>query len=162
MKKLLLINPAFLFLVGMLFFGCQEAVDLNEPTAEKVSSNRLYCVGNGGCTNTPGYWKNHPEDWPVDELTLGGVDYDKSQLLQILNQPVRGNGLVILAKALIAAELSIENGADPEDVEDARADAHALIDGRSIPPFNGGYLKPNLVSGVAEIIDEYIQVLAKI
>jgi hypothetical protein len=25
-----------------------------------------------GCTLTQGFWKNHPEAWPVDLLTVGG------------------------------------------------------------------------------------------
>ena len=155
MKKLFLINPAFLFLVGMLFFGCQEAVDLNEPTAEKISSNRLYCHGEG-CTNTPGYWKNHPEAWPVSSLTLGVNTYNQQQLLDILNQPVRGNGLVKLAQHLIAAELNFAKGASSTpEVDDAIVEAHTLIGQLFIPPGGTGSLRQNEVNSVATIIDDY-------
>ena len=55
---------------------------------------------------TQGFWKNHPNDWPVDELDLGTESYDQAALSVILNQPVQGNGLVSLAKQLIAAKLN--------------------------------------------------------
>ena len=61
--------------------------------------------GTGGstesCAFTQGYWKNHPEAWPVISLKLGGVSYTKVQLLVILNLSVQGNGLIALAHQLI-------------------------------------------------------------
>jgi len=70
------------------------------------------CDEPGGCTYTPGYWKNHPEAWPVSSLTLGGVTYSMAQLMVILDAPVRGDATVILAHHLIAAKLNVLNGAD--------------------------------------------------
>lgn len=60
------------------------------------------------CVLTQGYWKNHPGDWPVEGLTLGGDYYSKSDLIGILKQPVKGNGLISLAHQLIAAKLNYE------------------------------------------------------
>jgi hypothetical protein len=62
---------------------------------------------NGCAFFTQGYWKNHPDAWPLDTLTLGTVTYSKDQLLLILRRPVRGNGLVALAHQLIAAKLNV-------------------------------------------------------
>src|SRR3989344_377587 len=59
------------------------------------------------CTLTQGYWKNHPDSWPVSSLILGTTVYTKAQLLTIFGQPVAGNGLVSLAHQLIAAKLNI-------------------------------------------------------
>lgn len=70
-------------------------------------------VCDGGCTHTQGYWKNHPEAWPVSSLKLGTVSYISAQLLSIFNEPVEGNSLISLAYQLIAAKLDIANGADP-------------------------------------------------
>ena len=64
-----------------------------------------------GCTLGQGFWKNHPEAWPVGQVTLGTVSYSASQLLAIFTQPVAGNGLIQLAHQLIAAKLNIANGA---------------------------------------------------
>ena len=92
--------------------------------------------------------------WPVTELQLGNVTYTQEQLLAILHQPVRGNGLLILAHQLIAAKLNIAAGADPSCIQDAIAEADALIgdlgcpaDRRRIPLTQGcgksrGYSRP--------------------
>jgi SdrD B-like domain len=32
-------------------------------------------------TGTPGYWKNHPEAWPVSSITVGGVLYTKDEAI---------------------------------------------------------------------------------
>ncbi|MCP4572824.1 MAG: hypothetical protein GY838_10770 [bacterium] len=64
------------------------------------------------CNFTQGFWKKHPEAWPVDELELGGVLMSQSELLDIMFTPVRGDATIILAKHLIAAKLNVLNGSD--------------------------------------------------
>lgn len=66
----------------------------------------------GGCTLTQGYWQNHEEDWPVDELTLGGRVYSRDALLDLLDRATRGDRSLQLAHQLIAARLNEERGAD--------------------------------------------------
>jgi hypothetical protein len=83
---------------------------------------------------TQGFWKNHSDVWPLQSLTLGAVSYSESQLLQILNHPAQGNGLVILAHQLIAAKLNIANGADPTLVQQTVIDADSMIGGLIVPP----------------------------
>ena len=78
-----------------------------------LPSTTLIC----GCTGsfdprTPGYWKNHPEMWPVATLMIGEVLYDQARLLEILDTPVRGDARIILMKHLIAAKLNVLSGAD--------------------------------------------------
>jgi len=78
----------------------------------------------GWCPRTPGYWKNHPENWPVATLTVGGVELTQAQALEIFATPVRGDATVILAKHLMAAMLNEAMGADDEvggTVNDANA-----------------------------------------
>lgn len=111
--------------------------------------------GGGGCTYTQGFWKNHPDAWPVNNLTLGTVNYTQAELLQIFRQPVRGNGLVALAHQLIAAKLNVANGADPTDAQDAIDDADALIGGLVVPPIGDGYLRPRDASDLVETLDDY-------
>ncbi len=108
-----------------------------------------------GCVFGQGYWKNHPEAWPVTELQLGNVTYNQQQLLDILHQPVRGNGLVLLAHQLIAAELNIANGSDPSCIQQTIDDANALIGDLVVPPVGDGYLAPRDVSALAETLDQY-------
>jgi hypothetical protein len=79
-----------------------------------------------GCHFTPGYWKTHPEAWPVTTLTLGGISYDQAQLLAILNRPVGGDATIILAHHLIAAKLNVLNGAS-DSINDEIEDADDLL-----------------------------------
>jgi hypothetical protein len=64
------------------------------------------------CNYTPGFWKNHPEDWAAMELTVGGVTYTQAELLEIMATPVRGDATIILAYHLIAAKLNVLQGSD--------------------------------------------------
>jgi hypothetical protein len=107
------------------------------------------------CVRGQGYWKNHPDQWPVIQLLLGNNAYDKEQLLSILHQPVRGNGLVLLAYQLIAAKLNIANGADGSCIAQTLADADALIGDLLVPPVGTGYLRPRDVSALADTLDSY-------
>lgn len=66
-----------------------------------------------GCTLTQGYWKNHPEDWPVRSLALGAHRYGQAELLALLRTPVREDVSLALAHQLIAAELNVAAGASP-------------------------------------------------
>lgn len=107
------------------------------------------------CTFTQGYWKNHPDAWPVSSLTLGNVTYTETQLLQILNQPAKGNGLITLAHQLIAAKLNIANGADPTPIAATIADADAQIGNLVIPPIGNGFLDPDQTDADAQTLDSY-------
>ena len=107
------------------------------------------------CVRGQGYWKNHPDQWPVLQLLLGNNAYTKEQLLSILNQPVHGNGLVLLAHQLIAAKLNIANGADSSCIEETLADADALIGNLLVPPVGDGYLRPGDVSALADMLEDY-------
>ena len=109
----------------------------------------------GVCVRGQGYWKNHPDQWPVTELQLGNVTYDQQQLLDILHQPVRGNGLVSLAHHLIAAKLNIAAGADPSCIEETIAEADALIGDLVVPPVGDGYLAPRDVEAIKDILEDY-------
>ena len=111
-----------------------------------ITASTLPCNPARNCTCTQGYWKNHPDVWPLQNLTLGTVSYSESQLLQTLNQPAQGNGLIILAHQLIDAKLNIADGADPADAAPAIADADAMIGFLAIPPIGSGYLPPSQTS----------------
>jgi hypothetical protein len=107
-----------------------------------------------GCVFSQGYWKNHPEAWPVTELQLGNVTYTKDQLLSILREPVRANGLVQLAHQEIAAKLNIANGADGSCIEQTLAAADALIGDLVVPPVGNGYLRPTVYVGTLTSYNE--------
>lgn len=79
------------------------------------------------CTLTQGFWKNHEEAWPVEELILGGTTYTKAQLLVILRTAPRGDATYILIHQLIAASLNLAVGADPTDIATTLAEADAWL-----------------------------------
>jgi hypothetical protein len=117
------------------------------------------------CTYTQGFWKTHgPEGcvtgnninvWPVTSLTIGTVSYTDLELCSILQTPAGGNGLVALAHQLIAAKLSIANGADGSSVASAIAAADALIGGSIVPPVGSGFLAPSTTSSLSTTLDNY-------
>ena len=56
-----------------------------------------------------GYWKTHPEAWPVDSLTLGCQTYTKAQCLALMALATKGDASLILVRQLIAAKLNVAN-----------------------------------------------------
>ncbi len=58
-------------------------------------------------TGTIGYWKTHPEAWPVQSITLGNQTYTKSQAITLLGTASSGDKSIDLAKQLIAAKLNV-------------------------------------------------------
>jgi parallel beta helix pectate lyase-like protein/polymorphic membrane protein len=109
----------------------------------------------GGCVFGQGYWKNHPEAWPVTELQLGNITYSQQELLSILHQSIHRNGLVIVAHQEIAAKLNIANGADGSCIAQTLADLNSLIGDLVIPPVGNGYLAPQEVLVFLETLDDY-------
>ncbi len=96
------------------------------------------------CTVSLGYWTRHPESWSrVTSLALGSVTYTQAQILSILRQPARGNGLISLAHQLIATRLNMLLGVvPPASVIDAVAQADAAIGALVVPPAGGGRCVP--------------------
>jgi hypothetical protein len=76
-----------------------------------------------GCTRSHGYWKHHPEAWPVASLELGSQSYTKAELLALLRRPIHGDASLILARQLIAAKLNVAAGADATAVAPTVAEA---------------------------------------
>lgn len=64
-------------------------------------------------THSIGYWKNHPEKWPTDEIEIGNVTYMKEEALQILWEANAKDATKMLAAQLIAAKLNRLSGASP-------------------------------------------------
>ena len=77
---------------------------------------------------TIGYWKNHPEAWPVTLLIIGGVTYGQPALLDKLWSANAKDATYMLAAQLIAAKLNVLNGAyASEEVLEAIDDADAFL-----------------------------------
>jgi len=57
-------------------------------------------------TGTPGYWKNHPEAWPVDSITIGGIPYSKADAIKWLGM-VGKDKTTTLFSSLVSAKLNV-------------------------------------------------------
>lgn len=85
------------------------------------------------CPRTPGYWKNHPSQWPVQELTIGGEVYDRDELMNLLSNKTpdgmkaASDATVKLAKFVAATKLSLLAGADPLDIVTVLVDADVFL-----------------------------------
>jgi cysteine-rich repeat protein len=119
------------------------------------SSDRIEQGDDEGCTFTQGYWKNHPEAWPVTSLSLGATVYTQEQLLAIFDEPVAGNGLVALSHQLIAVKLNIANGAPDDEIADAVEDADALIGDLVTPPVGDGFLETSVTSELNDTLEQF-------
>jgi hypothetical protein len=144
----LLCNTAYVFRAS----APVSSIDLR---SEPIMCATMPCIGGGSCTYTQGYWRNHPDAWPVTNLTIGTVTYQAAELMAILDNPARGNGLVILAHQLIAAKLNIANGADPSAVQQTVTEADNMIGTLVIPPVGNGYLPPDQTGDLNETLTEY-------
>jgi hypothetical protein len=125
------------------------------PWGNTIACATLPCNPGQNCTYTQGYWKNHFDVWPLQSLTLGAVSYNASQVLQILNRPAQGNGLVTLAHQLIASKLNIANGADPTAIQQSVIDADNMVGGLIVPPIGSGYLSPAQTSQLTDTLTQY-------
>ena len=63
------------------------------------------------CPLSKGYWKNHPEDWPVEEIEVGNVTYTKREAIKILDSANSKDATNMLLAQYIAAKLNRVRGA---------------------------------------------------
>ena len=142
---------------------------LYTPTAGYYGADSIkYRVSDGSCTadamvhitvvvcpQGSGYWKNHPNAWPVSSLMLGSKTYTQSQLITILNTPPgNGNGAdatILLADQLITAKLSIANGTSGTPIASTITHADGLLSVYSgFLPYN---VHVNTTAGHAMVTD---------
>jgi len=83
--------------------------------------------GGGGCSYTQGYWKNHPQDWPVTSIVIGGRTYTRNQAINLLKTAPKKDKSLIVFHQLVAAKLNSLNGADTGCIADTIADADAWM-----------------------------------
>ena len=75
-------------------------------------------------TGTPGYWKNHPAAWPVDQITVGGVTYSREDAIGFMKDPVKGDKTFNMFEALVAAMLNVLIGNDASCIQGTIDDAN--------------------------------------
>ena len=132
-------------LAAIVLIGCNGVDSSSSKLSDQTTQS-------GDCTLTQGYWKNHPDAWPVSSLKLGKHTYSKDDLIAILETPVKGNGLIQLAHQLIAAKLNIAAGASDAAIHATIADADALIGNLVVGTDS---LSPARTSALTDKLDEF-------
>jgi hypothetical protein len=59
---------------------------------------------------SPGYWKNHPDAWPVDVLNIGGTYYPKAEAIAIMMTEVKGDKWYTMFRSVVAGRLNQFSG----------------------------------------------------
>jgi hypothetical protein len=77
-------------------------------------------------TGTPGYWKTHPEAWPVQTITVGSVTYTKAQAIALLEQVGKDKTLTMFS-SLVPAILNVTIGNDASCVSSTITQAQAWM-----------------------------------
>jgi len=61
-------------------------------------------------TESHGYWKTHPKEWPVDKITIGGKTYTRDEAVSFMRKPVKGDKTLNIFRALVSAKLNVMIG----------------------------------------------------
>ncbi|HXI28242.1 MAG TPA: SdrD B-like domain-containing protein [Vicinamibacterales bacterium] len=77
-------------------------------------------------TGTPGYWKNHPDAWPVQSITVGGRTYTKAEAIAWLGK-VGKDKTTTMFSSLVPAMLNLMIGNDGSCVSAAIAAGNAWM-----------------------------------
>lgn len=78
-------------------------------------------------TKTVSYWKTHPEAWPVESITIGGVTYSASQAYAIMLERHSGDMTYNMFRTLVAAKLNVAIGCASGCIGQQILDAEAWL-----------------------------------
>lgn len=85
--------------------------DVNLPTSSTVDLSNdfgFYQPETGAPgTGTPGYWKTHPEAWPIDSITIGGRTYSIDQAIALMSRGQAGDKTYTMFDQLLSARLNV-------------------------------------------------------
>jgi hypothetical protein len=99
--------------------GGTITLDPGESAVCTLVNDDLPPVGAG----TQGYWKRHPEAWPVESITIGGVTYTKAEAIEIMKKLRFRDKTYTMFQQLAAAKLNVLIGADSSCIATTILDA---------------------------------------
>jgi hypothetical protein len=106
-------------------------------------------------TGTPGYWKNHPEAWPVATIIIGGREYTKAQAIAWL-EIVGKDKTTTMFSSLVSARLNVIVGNNPSCVAGTILSADAWM---AVHPVGSGVHASSLAWKLGEplhrLMDNY-------
>ena len=119
-------------------------------------------------TGTQGYWKNHPDAWPVETISVGGVLYTKDAAIAIMKTPGKGDKTYDLFRQVVAAKLNVKIGNEPcvdwaiyyadrwfGDPTLEPPNPHSNLLGSGVKANNPQWKNPNWGSLYHEVLDDY-------
>jgi SdrD B-like domain len=83
------------------------------------------CPSPGPGTGTPGYWVNHPEAWPTNQIVIGGITYTKAAAIANMKRSVTKDKRWTIFPALVSAKLNVLIGNDSSCIASTIAAADA-------------------------------------
>lgn len=108
----------------LIFAILTPALGSKNKTINNGNTNGYgYGYGYGCDPHTPGYWKNHPNDWPVESITIGGVVYTKAQAISLIENPTKNDKTYNMFEHLVAAKLNVLMGCESSCIDDIIEDA---------------------------------------
>jgi hypothetical protein len=122
-------NNGNAFFDGAFFFASADQISGISLLDFSLGVEGIVVSKPANCPLGQGFWKTHPGVWPVSSLTLGRQTYTRSELLTILDAPIRGDASLILAHQLIAAKLNLANGSSLGPISTTIAAADRLLSG---------------------------------
>jgi hypothetical protein len=113
------------------------------------------CPSPGPGTGTPGYWGNHPDAWPTNQIVIGGITYTKAAAIQNIKRSSSRDKRWTLFPQLVAAKLNVLIGNDSSCIASAIAAADAWW-----ATYHGGVVAGSsaawqAIEPVEEMLDEY-------
>lgn len=86
----------------------------------------------GGNPQAPGvadirYWIGHPDEWPVDQLSIGGRTLSKAQVLALMRAGGKCERSSRMLRELVAAKLNVAAGNDTGCVQEAISKADGWL-----------------------------------
>lgn len=85
----------------------------------------------GPGTGTLGYWKTHPEAWPVTSIVIGGVTYTRTAAINIMLTAVKGDMSRAMFDQLVATKLNLLLGTTSSCISATVAAADAWMAGHA-------------------------------
>jgi SdrD B-like domain len=135
--------------------GCSVCF-YNENGAEIVENAGLCANISGPGTGTPGFWKNHPDAWPANQVVIGGIIYTEAQAINLMNQSVTKDKWLTMFDQLVSAKLNVIAGNPSGCIDSTIADADAwMVLATPLRPIAGSSALWQLGSPLATQLDAY-------